>query len=128
MMVVELLDDAEVQKYVKSKEFCEGKIQVETAMCDNFKGWGNFTINELGIISNVCHPHASGKVHFTCQLICYADVWARQVLRPTTVRMSSTFRTSKRTMTTMTLWSTLAMLECQNLQIGFRTCLSIISA
>ena len=65
MMVMELLDDAEVQKYVKSKEFREGKFPVETAMCDNFKGWGNFTINELGIISNVCHPHATGKVHST---------------------------------------------------------------
>ena len=61
MMVMELLDDEAVQKYVKSKEFREGEIKVETAMCDNFKGWGNFTINELGILSNVCHPHAAVK-------------------------------------------------------------------
>ena len=63
MMVMELLDDEVVQKYVKSKEFREGKVPVETAMCGNFKGWGNFTINELGIIFNVCHPHDTGKVH-----------------------------------------------------------------
>ena len=61
MMVMELLDDADVQRYFKSDEFGEGKVPVHTAMCDNFKGWGNFALNELGIISNVCHPHASGN-------------------------------------------------------------------
>ena len=63
MMVMELLDDEEVQIYVKTKEFREGKVPVETAMCDNFKGWGNFSIKELGIVSNVCLPRASGNVH-----------------------------------------------------------------
>ena len=63
MMVMELLDDEDVQAYVKRKEFREGKVPVETAMCDNFKGWGNFAINELGIVSNACLLHASGNVH-----------------------------------------------------------------
>ena len=64
---MDLLDDEDIQDYVKSKKFREGKVPVETAMCqcDNFKGWGNFTVNQLGIVSNVCHPHATGKVHST---------------------------------------------------------------
>ena len=63
MMVMELLDDEAAQKYVKSEEFREGKVPVETAMCDNFQGWGNFAESELGIISNVCLPHGTGNVH-----------------------------------------------------------------
>jgi hypothetical protein len=35
-------------------------------MCDNFKGWGNFVENALGIISNVCLPHAIGNVQWFC--------------------------------------------------------------
>ena len=61
MMVMELLDDAEVQRYFKSDKFKDGKLPVDTAMCDNFKGWGNFALHELGLKTNVCHPHASGN-------------------------------------------------------------------
>ena len=61
--VMQLLGNAEVQDYLRSDEFREGKVPVETAMCDNFKGWGNFAINELGNVSNVCLPHASVNVH-----------------------------------------------------------------
>ena len=42
MMVEEILEDAEVQSYIKSDKFAEAKLPVQTAMCDNFKGWGNF--------------------------------------------------------------------------------------
>ena len=42
--------------------------------------------------------------------------------------MSSTFRTEPRTMTTMTLSSTYARLALKHLLLGFRNCLSIISA
>ena len=41
---------------------------VETAMCDNFKGWGNFAETVLGIKSNICHTHAPGNVQFLCNL------------------------------------------------------------
>ena len=30
-----------------------------SAMCDNFKGWDNYSINELGIVSNVCLPRTA---------------------------------------------------------------------
>ena len=59
-----LLCNAEVQAYLKSDDFEAGKVPVETAMCDNFKGWGNFAESELGIISNVCLPHGTGNVHY----------------------------------------------------------------
>ena len=63
--VMQLLGNAEVQDYLGSDGYQAGKVPVETAMCDNFKGWGNFAINELGIVSNFCLPHASGNVHST---------------------------------------------------------------
>ncbi len=40
------------------------QLSVETAMCDNFKGWGNFLNNTLGIPSN-CRlqpEHGTGMV------------------------------------------------------------------
>ena len=61
--VVQLLDNEEVQDYLKTDEFKAGKVPVQTAMRDNFKGWGNFVINELGLVSNVCLPHGTGNVH-----------------------------------------------------------------
>jgi hypothetical protein len=74
IMVEEILEDEEVQSYFKTDKFAESKLPVQTAMCDNFKGWGNFSENELGIVSNVCHPHASGNVLSTFYLFCDADV------------------------------------------------------
>ena len=60
--VMQLLGNAEVQDYFRSDEFKAGKVPVETAVCDNFMGWGNFAINELGIVSNVCLLHGTGNV------------------------------------------------------------------
>ena len=59
---MQLLGNEEVQDYLKTDSKA-GKVPVETAMCDNFKGWGNFAINELGIVSNVCLQHGTGNVH-----------------------------------------------------------------
>ena len=60
---MQLLGNKEVKYYLKSDDFKSGKVPVETAMCDNFKGWGNFAINELGIVSNVYLPYGTGNVH-----------------------------------------------------------------
>ena len=60
---MELFGKEDFKEYLESDEFKAGKVPVETAMCDNFKGWGNFAINELGIVSNVCLPHGTGNVH-----------------------------------------------------------------
>ena len=38
-------------------------------MCDNFKGWVKFSETALGIESNVCFPHATGKA-FTLTWYC----------------------------------------------------------
>ena len=60
-MVMQLLEHPAVEEYIASRVFRAGKIPIETAMCDNFKGWDN----ELGILSNVCLPHGTGKVHYS---------------------------------------------------------------
>ena len=62
--VMELFGKEDFKEYLESDEFKAGKVPVETAMCDNFKGWGNFAESELGIISNVCLPHGTGNVHY----------------------------------------------------------------
>ena len=64
-MVMQTLTHEAVEEYLAGITFREGKVPVETAMCDNFKGWGSFLINELGIVSNVCLPHDTGKVHYS---------------------------------------------------------------
>ncbi len=55
---------------VKSQKCKECILPVQTAMCDNFKGWGNFAENVLGIKSNVCISHATGNVQFFCAIAC----------------------------------------------------------
>ena len=54
----------DVEAYTRGKKFREGQLPVETAMCDNFKGWGNFSNNALGIPSNVCFPHGTGEIPY----------------------------------------------------------------
>ncbi len=44
-------------------------LPVQTVMCDNFKGWGNFAENVLGITSNVCILHATDNVQFFCAIM-----------------------------------------------------------
>ena len=68
--VMQLLGNAEVQDYLKNDDFKSGKVPTETTMCDNFKGWGNFAINELGIVSNVCLPHGTGAFSIVNYLRC----------------------------------------------------------
>jgi hypothetical protein len=63
-IITALLADADVAAYVKSQESKECILLVQTAMCDNFKGWGNFAGNILDITSNVCISHATGNVQF----------------------------------------------------------------
>ena len=59
---MEVLSADNVKAYISSKKFRSGELPVETVMCDNFKGWGNFSNNTLGIPSNVCFPHGTGKI------------------------------------------------------------------
>ena len=75
-MVMPLLAHPNVVVEMATKAWKEEeKLPVETAMCDNFKGWGNFSINELGIVSNVCLPHGTGKleVHYFCYVFFHAN-------------------------------------------------------
>ena len=59
--ISELLSDSNVADYMRSAKFRAGQLPVQTAMCDNFKGWGNFANFSLGIVANVCKPHATGN-------------------------------------------------------------------
>jgi hypothetical protein len=55
---------------LKSQECKECILPVQTAMCDNSKGWGNFAENVLGIKSYVCLLHATGNVQLFCAVAC----------------------------------------------------------
>ncbi len=69
-IITVLLADADVAAYVKSQECKECILPVQMAMCDNFKCWGNFAENVLGIKSNVCLPHATGNVQWFGAVAC----------------------------------------------------------
>ena len=73
-MVLQLLSHETVEEYVAGTTFRERKVPFKTAMCDNFKGWGNFSINELGVVSNICLPQGTGKNHYSLYLFFHADV------------------------------------------------------
>ena len=60
----ELLADDNVKKYMAGKVYRDQKLPVDTAMCDNFTGWGNFCRNVLGIEPNVCKPHGTGNASY----------------------------------------------------------------
>ncbi len=50
---MEVLSEDNIKNYIRSKKFQGGKLPVETAMCDNFKGCDDFFNNALGIHFNV---------------------------------------------------------------------------
>jgi hypothetical protein len=53
-----LMSKKYVAEYLRCPVYRKSLIPVHTAMCDHFKGWGNFPINALGIHANVCKQHA----------------------------------------------------------------------
>jgi hypothetical protein len=57
----ELLAAQNVVEYVGSAKFKAQKLQVETAMCDNFQGLGNFCSAESEMDPILCKPHATSK-------------------------------------------------------------------
>ncbi len=58
----ELLVEKNIVEYIADKEFKAQKLPVQTAMCDNFQGFGNFCCAELGIDPILCKPQATGKI------------------------------------------------------------------
>jgi hypothetical protein len=70
--VFELLRDPDVIKFMASARFQDQQLPVDTAMCDNFLGWGNFA-ECLGIPTNVCMQHATGKCRSILNLIFHTD-------------------------------------------------------
>jgi hypothetical protein len=72
-----------VEKMIESKKFKAQKLPVQTAMCDNFQGFGNFCRAELGIYPILCKPHATGK---TLSCICLLCLFL--ILRPAGIAAS----------------------------------------
>ena len=58
--ILELISHSQIQAFLRSARFRKSELPVESSMCDNFKGWGNFSEEALGIESGVCFPHAIG--------------------------------------------------------------------
>ncbi len=50
--MAELIQHPEVVHFTTTTYHAEGRLPVHTAMCDNFKGWGNFAMDSLGIETN----------------------------------------------------------------------------
>ena len=63
--IAELTRNPEVVEFTKTDTYAADKLPVDTAMCDNFKGWGNFALHSLGIPTNVCHPHGTGEYYLS---------------------------------------------------------------
>jgi hypothetical protein len=106
-IITALLVDADVAAYVKSQECKECILPVQTAMCDNSKGWGDFAENLLGITSNVCISHATGNVQFVCAVmrqVTFNCAVFQESLRHT-VHRSSSFPMLEPTTTFTTSWS-----------------------
>jgi hypothetical protein len=102
--VTALLTDANVSEFLKSEDFTSGRLLVHTAMCDNFRAWGNFARNSLGLRSwLVCLPHASGNVLCSNLRFPDADGGVRQRSPQTTTRTGNIFRIARR-MTIITIW------------------------
>jgi hypothetical protein len=72
--IAELTRNPEVVEFTKTDAYAADKLPVDTAMCDNFKGWGNFALHSLGIPTNLCHPHATGENYLSHLVIFASDV------------------------------------------------------
>ena len=72
----ELLAEKNIVEYIESEEFKAQRLPVQTAMCDNFQGFGNFCRAELGIYPILCKPHATGKtLSCICLLCLFLILW-----------------------------------------------------
>jgi hypothetical protein len=100
-----LLTDANVSDFLKSEDFTiRRRLLVDTAMCDNFRAWGNFARKSLGLRSwLVCLPHASGNVLCSNSRFPDSDGGVRQQSPQTTTRTGNIFRIAMR-MTIITIW------------------------
>ena len=86
--ILELISHSQIQAYLRSGRFRKQELPVETAMSDNFKGWGNFAENALGIDSGVCFPHATGNAFtFTVHSSISNFICFRQQSPPIIIRI-----------------------------------------
>ena len=84
--IMELISHSEIQAFLRSARFHRYELPVETAMCDNFKGWGNFSEEALGIESGVCFPHATGDAFTFTVHSSISNFFFRQQSPPIIIR------------------------------------------
>jgi hypothetical protein len=78
-----LLLERNIVDFIASSEFEQLKLPVQTAMSDNFQGFGNFCRTELAIDPILCKPHATGK-----DLCCICRLCVFLILSPAGIAAS----------------------------------------
>jgi hypothetical protein len=57
------MQNPRVKEYLKSKDFKDRKLPVDSAQCDSIVGFGNFTREVFDMDPNQCKNHLLGKLH-----------------------------------------------------------------
>jgi hypothetical protein len=65
--IKDLLACPNVQKYIRSALFRDGKLDIQTAQCDQLAGWSSFTHEVFGFNPNTCSSHLTGIFHLSSQ-------------------------------------------------------------
>jgi hypothetical protein len=60
----ELLACPNVHKYFKGALYCDGKLDIQKAQCDQLAGWASFTHKVFGMDPNTCSRHLTVTYHF----------------------------------------------------------------
>jgi hypothetical protein len=125
-----LMSEEYVAEDLLGPDYREGSLPAQTAMCDNFKGWLSFSMNALGIRSNICKQHATGNVLSSYIPLCAqcSGHSALQAFLQHNIHTSSNFLLGWRTTTITTFSRTYVILEWRPLLHMPRTSWSIISA
>ncbi len=104
--------------FTATTDYAEGKLPVHTAMCYNFRGWGNFAMDSLGIETNLCHPHATGKCCLRSVPFSRIQRRVRQLSLLPSVHIASTSRIFQHMVSIMTSKTTSPTLRWRRLQLG----------
>jgi hypothetical protein len=59
----ELLTRPNVQKYIQGALCRDGKLDFQTAQCDQLAGWASYTHKVSGMDANTCSNHLTGTLH-----------------------------------------------------------------
>jgi hypothetical protein len=57
-----ILGRPNVQRYMWTLLFHEGKLEIQTELCDQLAGWASFTHEIFGFDPNTCSSHITGRL------------------------------------------------------------------